>query len=155
MDLVLAADGLSTRLQWVAVIVTAGLLLFVLELIRRRKLMERYSLLWLLAALVLLVLAIFGELLAKFSEAVGIATPSNALFAAAIGFLVLLVLHFSTTISRLTDESKVLAQRLALAEERLHRLDGSKDGGEIEAERRELASEPPLSETQISEPPSP
>src|SRR6476619_1935795 len=102
MQLIFAAEGLSSRLQIVAIVVTAGLLVFVFELIRRRKLMERYSLLWLLAALVLLVLAIFDGLLADFSSALGIATPSNALFAAAIGFLVLLVLHFSTTISRLT-----------------------------------------------------
>lgn len=143
---ILAAAGLSNRLQLVAIVVTAGLLVFVFELIRQRKLMERYSLLWLLAALVLLILAIFDSLLANFASTVGIATPSNALFAAAIGFLVLLVLHFSTTISRLTNESKVLAQRMALAEERLHRLDGSPADDELEAERRELASEPPLSE---------
>jgi hypothetical protein len=141
-----AIEGLSNRLQLVSIIITAALLVFVFELIRRRKLMERYSLLWLLAALVLLVLAIFDDLLANFAEAIGIATPSNALFAAAIGFLILLVLHFSTTISRLTDESKVLAQRLALVEERLHRIDGSPDEDVIEAERRELAAEPPLSE---------
>lgn len=146
MFTLLAVQGLSNRLQVVAIVITAGLLVFVFELIRQRKLMERYSLLWLLAALVLLVLAIFDGLLAHFSSALGIATPSNALFAAAIGFLVLLVLHFSTTISRLTDESKVLAQRIALAEERLHRLDGSPADVELEAERRELASEPPLSE---------
>ncbi|MBJ7353324.1 MAG: DUF2304 domain-containing protein [Thermoleophilaceae bacterium] len=146
MAVLFAIQGLSSRLQLVSIIVTAALLIFVFELIRRRKLMERYSLLWLLAAVVLLVLAIFDDLLANFASAVGIATPSNALFAAAIGFLILLVLHFSTSISRLTDESKVLAQRLALAEERLHRLDGSPDEDAVEAERRELAAEPPLSE---------
>jgi hypothetical protein len=146
MNFVFAVEGLSNRLQIVAIVITVSLLIFVFELIRRRKLMERYSLLWLLAALVLLVLAIFDGLLADFASALGIATPSNALFAAAIGFLVLLVLHFSTTISRLTDESKVLAQRVALAEERLHRLDGSPADAELEAERRELASEPPVSE---------
>jgi hypothetical protein len=146
MNLILATEGLSNRLQIVAIAITAGLLFFVFELIRRRKLMERYSLLWLLAALVLLILAVFDGLLADFARALGIATPSNALFAAAIGFLVLLVLHFSTTISRLTDESKVLAQRLALAEERLHRLDGSHADDELEAERRDLVVEPPASE---------
>ncbi|MBJ7457909.1 MAG: DUF2304 domain-containing protein [Thermoleophilaceae bacterium] len=150
MNVLLAAEGLSNRLQLVAILVTAGLVVLVFELIRRRRLMERYSLLWLFAAIVLLILAIFDGLLASFASGVGIATPSNALFAAAIGFLVLLVLHFSTSISRLTDESKVLAQRVALAEERLHRLDGSPDEGEIEAERRELAAEPPVSEHSTS-----
>lgn len=136
-----AAAGLSSRLQIVAIIVTLALLIFVFELVRRRKLMERYSLLWLLAALVLLVLAVFSDLLSTVSTAIGIATPSNALFAVAIGFLVLLVLHFSTTISRLTDESKVLAQRLALAEERLHRIDGQPEEGELEAEHLKAMAE--------------
>lgn len=118
------ADGsLNGRLQLVAIALTALLFLFVFEMVRRRKLMERYSLLWLFASLVLLALAVFTDLLAKISELVGIATPSNALFAAGIGFMVVLLLHFSATISRLTDESKVLAQRLALAEERLSRAE--------------------------------
>lgn len=118
------ADGsLNGRLQLVAIALTALLFLFVFEMVRRRKLMERYSLLWLFASLVLLALAVFTDLLAKLSELVGIATPSNALFAAGIGFMVVLLLHFSATISRLTDESKVLAQRLALAEERLSRAE--------------------------------
>lgn len=117
-------DGsLNGRLQLVAIALTVLLFLLVFEMIRRRKLMERYSLLWLLASLVLLALAIFTDLLAEISELVGIATPSNALFAAGIGFMVILLLHFSATISRLTDESKVLAQRLALAEERLQRFE--------------------------------
>ncbi|MGK2877379.1 MAG: DUF2304 domain-containing protein [Solirubrobacterales bacterium] len=122
--MIFAVEGLSSRLQAVAIIVTVLLLVFVFELVRRRKLQERYSLLWLAAAIVLLLLAVFSDLLSELSSAIGVSTPSNALFAVAIGFLVLLVLHFSTTISRLTDESKVLAQRVAIAEERLHQLDG-------------------------------
>jgi hypothetical protein len=121
--LIFAAQGLTSRLQIVSIVVTLALLFVVLELIRRRKLMERYSLLWLATALILLAMAVFTPLLGAISNAVGIATPSNALFAAAVAFLALLVLHFSTTISRLTDESKVLAQRLALAEERLQRFE--------------------------------
>jgi hypothetical protein len=121
--LIFAAQGLTSRLQIVSIVVTLALLFVVLELIRRRKLMERYSLLWLATALILLAMAVFTPLLGAISNAVGIATPSNALFAAAVAFLALLVLHFSTTISRLTDESKVLAQRLALAEERLQRVE--------------------------------
>lgn len=114
------SDGsLNGRLQLVAIALTLLLFVLVFEMVRRRKLMERYSLLWLFASMVLLALAVFTDLLAEISELVGIATPSNALFAAGIGFMVVLLLHFSATISRLTDETKILAQRLALAEERL------------------------------------
>lgn len=119
MSALLATTELNGRLQAVAIIGAALLLVIVLEMVRQRRLMERYSLLWLFCAGVLLLLAIFSGLLERFSSAVGIATPSNALFLVAFGFVILVLLHFSVTISRLTDQTKVLAQKLALTEERL------------------------------------
>lgn len=130
--MLVAATELNSRLQLLAIVLTAGLLLLVFELVRQRRLMERYSLLWMLAAVVLLLLAIFSGLLARLSDAVGIATPSNALFAVALGFMLVMLLHFSATISRMTDEIKILAQKLASTEERLRRVEGSGSGGERE-----------------------
>lgn len=123
-----ALAELTGRLQTVAIIGAAVMLVVVFELVRRRKLMERYSLLWLTAAAVLLVLAVFDDLLGEVSSALGIATPSNALFLIAFVFVTLVLLHFSVTISRLTDESKMLAQQLALVEERLRRVTGEAPG---------------------------
>lgn len=97
------------------------LLLAVLEMVRRRRLMERYALLWLLCALVLLALAIWSGALASISHAIGVIYPPNALFFVAIGFILLLLLHFSAAVSRLTNQSEMLAQRQALLDERLRR----------------------------------
>ena len=97
------------------------LLLTVLEMVRRRRLMERYALLWLLSAVVLLALAIWSGALAKISHAIGVIYPPNALFFIAIGFILLLLLHFSAAVSRLSDQSETLAQRQALLDERLRR----------------------------------
>ncbi|MBI5309975.1 MAG: DUF2304 domain-containing protein [Actinobacteria bacterium] len=119
----LAATGLDEKLQWVTIIGSAVLLAIVFELVRQRRLMERYSLLWLFAAAVLLLLAVFSDLLTTLSEAVGIQTPSNALFFVMFGFVILMLLHFSASISKLSDELKVMAQRHAAAEERLRRLE--------------------------------
>jgi hypothetical protein len=102
----------------------------VLELVRRRRLMERYALLWLLSAIVLLGLAAWREGLHQVSKALGIAYPPNALFFVAFGFILVVLLHFSSVISRLSDQSKVLAQRQALLEERLRRVE---DGPSVEA----------------------
>lgn len=110
---------MDNRIQLVAIIGAAGLLLFVLELVRRRRLLERYALLWLLSALVLLGLAAWRDGLERLANAVGIAYPPNALFFVAFAFVLLLLLHFSAAVSRLADQSKVLAQRVALLEERL------------------------------------
>jgi hypothetical protein len=110
---------MDVRIQIVGIIGAFGLLLAILELVRRRRLLERYALLWLLAGVVLLGLAIWREGLEKLANLVGIAYPPNALFFVAFGFVLVLLLHFSVAVSRLTDQSKVLAQRLALLEERI------------------------------------
>lgn len=124
------AAGLDQKLQLVTIFGSALLLLIVFELVRRRRLMERYSLLWLAAAFVLLMMAVFSDLLTKLSNAVGIQTPSNALFFVMLGFVVLMLLHFSASISKLTDEIKVLAQQLAAAEERLRRIEPGREEGD-------------------------
>ncbi len=110
---------MQARVQLVAILGAVLLLFTVLELVRRRRLMERYALLWLFSAVVLLGLASWTGGLAKLSHAIGVIYPPNALFFIAFGFVLLLLLHFSSVISRLSDQSKVLAQRLALLEERL------------------------------------
>lgn len=92
----------------------------VFEMVRRRYLRERYAILWLGAALALIVLAAWNGLLSTISSAVGIKTPSNTFFVIAFAFLLLLLLHFSAVVSRLADETRVLAQRLALLEQHQH-----------------------------------
>ena len=109
---------MEPRLQLVAIAATVGLLFIVLELVRRRKLLERYALLWLLSAVVLLGLAAWRGLLEQIAAALGIFYAPSALFVIAFGFILVLLLHFSIAISRLADQTKVLAQRLALLEER-------------------------------------
>ncbi len=112
---------MQTRIQLVAIAGAALLLLTVLEMVRRRRLMERYALLWILSALTLLGLAVWSSALASISHAIGVIYPPNALFFVGIGFILLLLLHFSAAVSRLTDQTETLAQRQALLEERLRR----------------------------------
>jgi hypothetical protein len=114
---------MDVRIQIVAIIASGGLLVMILELVRQRRLLERYALLWLFSALVLLGLAIWRGLLEDIASVIGVAYPPNALFFIAFAFVLVLLLHFSLAVSRLTDQSKVLAQRLALLEERQRRSD--------------------------------
>jgi hypothetical protein len=76
---------MQARTQLVAILGAATLLLTVLELVRRRRLGERYALLWLLSALVLLALGIWRGALASISHAIGVIYPPNALFFIGIG----------------------------------------------------------------------
>ena len=110
---------MEIRIQIVAIVGAGVLLLAILELVRRRRLLERYALLWLFSGVVLLGLAIWRGALEQLALLVGIAYPPNALFFVAFAFVLLLLLHFSVAVSRLTDQTKVLAQRLALLEERV------------------------------------
>src|SRR6478735_10720056 len=108
-----AGAPLDARVRIVAVIVTAVMLGIVLELVRRRRLIERYALLWMVVALVLLILAVWNQLLAHVSHAIGIEVPANALFIAGLAVAFLMLLHFSVITSRLSEETKILAQEVA------------------------------------------
>jgi hypothetical protein len=114
---------MGSRIQIVAIVGAVGLLLIVLEMVRRRRLMERYALLWLLCAVVILALAVWQDALNQIAQAMGILSAPNALFFVAVGFILLLLLHFSAAMSRLSDQSKVLAQRQAVLEQRLRELE--------------------------------
>jgi len=110
---------MDSRIQAVSIVAAALVMLVILELVRRRRLMESYALTWLVSGVVLLGLAIWRNALARLADTLGIAYPPNALFLIAFGFVLLLLLHFSLAISRLSDQSKVLAQKLAMLEQRV------------------------------------
>jgi hypothetical protein len=114
---------MQTRIQIVAILVTGLMFLVVFELVRRRRLMERYALLWLFSSSVLLGLAVWKGLLDQVSRAIGIYYAPSALFAVALGCVLLLLLHFSLVISRLVDQSKVLAQHVSLLRQRVEQLE--------------------------------
>jgi hypothetical protein len=101
------------KLQIVAIMASTSLVAIVFELLRRRRLVERYALLWLFSSLVLLALSVWTGLLEIIAKAVGIVYPPNALFMVAFTFVLILMLHFSLAISRLSGETKVLAQEVA------------------------------------------
>jgi hypothetical protein len=96
------------------------LVLVVLELIRKRRLRERYALLWLATGVVLLVLSLWRSGLNTIAGWLGVkGYPPAVLFAVATLFILLVLLDYSTVISKLADQNTILAQRLALLEERL------------------------------------
>jgi hypothetical protein len=115
--------SMQLKIQIVSIVVTAGLFGVIFELLRRKRLMERYALLWLFSSAVLLALALWKGLLETLAHAMGIFYPPSALFVIAFGFILVLLLHFSLVISRLADQNKILAQRLGLLEQRLDESD--------------------------------
>ena len=115
---------MELRLQIVSIGATLALFLLVFELVRRRRLMERYALLWLFSTVVLLGLALWKNLLQEVASAIGIFYAPSALFVVAFGFILAILLHFSLVISRMADQTKVLAQRVGLLQQRLDVAEG-------------------------------
>ena len=128
--LALAATQLDGRIRVAAVVVTALMLGVVLELVRRRRLAERYALLWMLVSVALLVLAIWNQLLASAADLLHIAVPANFLFIAAFGVAFVLLLHFSVATSRLSEETRVLAQEVARLDEELRAARAAEANGD-------------------------
>jgi Uncharacterized conserved protein (DUF2304) len=94
-----------------------ALVLFVFELIRSRRLRERYALLWLITGLVLTALSAWRDGLNTIAGWLGVRSyPPAVLFAVAILFIIAVLLHYSTVISRLSAQNVLLAQKLALLE---------------------------------------
>ncbi len=109
--------------QIVAILFNISLFIFVIELIRRNRLKEKYSILWLASVAILLILSIWRELLHKSAKLLGIADPPNLLFIVGFIFLLIIVLHFSTVISKESEKTKTLAQKMALLEFKLKQIE--------------------------------
>jgi hypothetical protein len=93
------------------------------------------------SALVILALAVWQGALNRLAELMGIYSAPNALFFVAVGFVLLLLLHFSAAMSRLSDQSKVLAQRQAILEQRLREVEDSQPATEERPGEREIAAQ--------------
>lgn len=92
------------------------IVLGIIELVRRRKLNEEYSFLWLIIGVILLLITFFPKLIVFISGLFGTELPINTLFFTGIIFLMLLGLFFSLKISILSNRVKKLSQKIALLE---------------------------------------
>ena len=129
---------MTERTTIIAIGASLIVLLFVLELVRQRRLREEYSLLWLATAVVMLVMSLWRDLLHGLSAAVGVVYPPNLLFLVGVLFVLFILLYFSTVITRLTQENKTTAQELALLRYELEDLrQRTLKGGDGEDENRD------------------
>ena len=94
----------------------------ILELVRQRALREEYSLLWLGTASIMILVSVWRDLLHGLAAFMGIAYPPNLLFLMASIFMALMLLYFSTVITRLTGENKDIAQEVALLRHEIESL---------------------------------
>ena len=112
-----------------AIITSVITLVFIIDLLRRGVLKEKYAVLWLGVAGTALILAVFPGLLNWITSTIGVEVPANLLFFVTIVVLVLVSVQLSYELSRHEAQIRRLAEEVALQEEELRQI------------RREMESE--------------
>lgn len=110
-----------------ALTISLGLLLLIIELVRRRKLREEYSVLWILTGVVVLVLALWFELLEWLTGLIGAVLPVSTLFFFGLFFLILICLYFSVKLSEINNQVRDLAQAIGILETHIQKLEAEQE----------------------------
>jgi len=113
-----------TRLEITVIALSLLLLFYVFELVRRRHLNEEYSISWLVAGIVIFILAIWRNVLDSITRLIGGTYYTSTLFFFGILFLIVINLHFSVRISGLSNMVRRLSQELALVKSELEEYKG-------------------------------
>ena len=102
------------RMSYIAIIGSIFILVFIVELIRKNKLKEKYSLLWLFFGIMFLLLSLFRNVLEIISKLIGIDYAPAALFLTLIIAMFFILLHYSIVVSELSEKNTTVIQELGL-----------------------------------------
>jgi hypothetical protein len=115
---------MGVRIHILSITASVLVIMLIIYLVRKRKLREEYSIMWLVGSVVLIVFAVWRRLLDIIAGFVGVYYAPAILLLVGIFFGVLMFLHFTVVISRQADENKTMAQEIALLKARLEELSG-------------------------------
>jgi len=144
---------MTLRQQLFALVASIALLVFIVEMVRRRRLREEYAFLWILTGVAVLVLSAWFGLLEWLTRLIGAVVPVSTLFVFGILFLVVINIYFSIKVSTLTTQVKNLAQRLGILDHYVRELrqagdDASAQANEEAGRRASAPQDPgPMAET--------
>jgi hypothetical protein len=130
---------MTLRQQIFALVGSIGLLVFIVEMVRRRKLREEYSWLWIIVGVAIFVLSAWFGLLEWLTRLIGAVVPVSTFFVFGILFLVVITIHFTIKISTLTTQVKNLAQRLAIVDSYVQEMRAA-DGQGLESGKTRAGS---------------
>jgi len=105
---------MGSRIEILAIFGSASIILLIIHLIRSRKLREEYSILWLIGGIALIVLSLWRGLLDTVAEMLDIYYAPAVLLVVSILFGGMFFLHLTVVISRQAEQSKIMAQEIAL-----------------------------------------
>lgn len=103
-----------------------GILLYfaiIVYFLRKKTISLKYTLLWIIAGVLMALLDIFPTILVKLSELLGISTPSNAVFAIMLFFVIVILMAITSIVSKLNEKTKRLVEYAAILEKRIRELE--------------------------------
>ena len=121
---------MNLKIAIFGIVVGLIMMLFVLELVRRKALRERYAILWLVLAIILIILSAWGSLLKKIADLLNVQYAPSILFSLSLLFVFAIMIHFSVVLSKQGKSYQRIAQRISILDEKLQRL------GQEQASRR-------------------
>lgn len=132
------AEYTNGFVQEIAIAVSILFLLFILYLIKNKRIKEEYSLLWIFFAVLFIVFAFWREGLDYVAFIIGIAYPPAAIFMILIMAVILILIEFSIILSKLADKNKTLAQEIAIMQLEIKELkEELRQAGEVDSPARE------------------
>jgi hypothetical protein len=133
---------ITPRVELFAIVVSIVFILIVLDMVRRRRLRERYSLIWLFAVVAMTILVVWERLLLSITSLIGATDPSSTLFLFGILFAVVILLHLSNKVSDFSTQLRILAKEVAMLNARLSEVRGAHGTREQGARDNDLARGP-------------
>ena len=118
------AEPMELQTRVFVILLGVAVAIFVINQVRNRKIKEQYALLWILTAILLVLVPIFVDVVDAISYALGILYPPAFIFLIALVCILLILFQFSMSISRFSEQIKVLIQEIALLTKRVEELEG-------------------------------
>jgi hypothetical protein len=116
---------ITPRVERFAIVISIVLILIVLDMVRRKRLRERYSLIWLFAVVAMTMLVVWEKLLLSITSLIGATDPSSTLFLFGILFALVILLHLSNKISDFSTQLRILAKEMAMLNAQLSEVRGA------------------------------
>lgn len=113
---------MSFQIKIFGLLASSILLIYIIDLVRKKKLREEYSFIWFVIGISMIIFMLRFDLIMALTKFLGVLSPNNVIFFFSILFLLIIALQFSVKISNLTDQIKILAQENALLRKKIEEM---------------------------------
>lgn len=113
---------MSFQIKVFGLLASAILMIYIIDLVRKKKLREEYSFIWFVIGISMIIFLLRFDLIIALTKFLGVLSPNNVIFFFSVLFLLIIALQFSVRISNLTDQIKVLAQENTLLRKKFEEM---------------------------------